>query len=204
VIDLKEDDPDTVARMLQFCYTYDYQIIVDDKALASDVVVDPMLVNARIYFVADKYDIGPLKDLAKKKFEEVVKEQWRLESFPTVIKAIYENTLPSDSLRVCLVSVVKRHKKELRESIAFMEVVRSGGDFAADVFDAWTNDKAPAVSASGYERMIPKTDNEEYWCHASASYWVYTLSEAKNGHCRHCLRGLILDHKGKICEHPLL
>ena len=145
MIDLKEDDPDTVARMLQFCYTYDYQIIVDDKALASDVVVDPMLVNARIYFVADKYDIGPLKDLAKKKFEEVVKEQWRLESFPTVIKAIYENTLPSDSLRVCLVSVVKRHKKELRESIAFMEVVRSGGDFAADVFDAWTNDRAPAV-----------------------------------------------------------
>lgn len=201
-IDLKEDDPDTVARMLRFCYTYDYGIIPDNQTAAPDTEDVPMMAHARIYFIADKYGIGLLKDLAKKNFQEVGKEKWRSESFPTVIEAIYENTLPSDGLRACLVSIIKQHKKDLSESVPFMDVVRSGGDFAADVFDGWTNDGVPTAKALGHKNLTAKILQDTFYCRTAGTQRWFTLWERDNGLCSVCGHRLFMDKQGKVLEHP--
>ncbi|KAK5011825.1 hypothetical protein LTR60_004694 [Cryomyces antarcticus] len=71
VIDLDADDPNAVEAMLRFYYTSSYN--EDDKIDAeSGVVVPRMLLNARVYTVADKYNILELKNLSKAKFKLAV------------------------------------------------------------------------------------------------------------------------------------
>lgn len=188
-VDLKEDDPDIVARMLN------YDVSTSHLGSTADVAIGSSMINARMYFIADKYDIGLLKDLAKTKFKDAVKEGWRSERFAKVVEEVYENTVPSDyGLRECLLSVIKQQKKNLREQTTFMELVRSGGDFAVDVIDAWTNDEPSAVKASG-KRILTS-----YICHQAGARWLYTPWEGDNGRCLDCRRELFVDVQGKVCE----
>ena len=73
-----------------------------------------MMIHVQVYFIADKSDIGLLKELVKQNFEDALKIGWRSEVFTTVIEAIYETTVPPDcGLRDCLISVIKQHMEYL-------------------------------------------------------------------------------------------
>jgi len=90
-ITLKEDIPDVVRAMLQFLYTFDY----DDGIKFADSM-EPLSFNTHVYAIADKYDIHELKELAKDKFEGLVKEQWKEDAFPEALRAVYETTPVTD------------------------------------------------------------------------------------------------------------
>ncbi len=109
-----------------------------------------MMVNARMYFFADKYDVGLLKDLAEMRFQEALKGRWRFDSFTTIVEVVDDNTLPSNGLRASLISVIKQHRRDLRDSVAFTKLVQCDGDSAVDVIDAWTNKEAPASQVMRY------------------------------------------------------
>lgn len=119
--------------MLRFLYASDYP----DNAEGSD----QLLVNAKVYALADKYQIGPLKDLAKEKFSAALKSGWDIVNFPEVIEAVYRTTLASDrALRDCLAPFMKKHIEELRKHKGFMGLVSdrlADGEFADGFIDAW-------------------------------------------------------------------
>lgn len=134
VIDLQEDDPNMVSNMLRFLYIQDYQ---DDYGGDR-----PLLVNANMYAIGDKYRIDDLKNLAKRKFSDALEAGWDIVSFPEIIETVYSTTLPSDrGLRDCLTPVLLKHKEELHKHEGFIGLVKdklADGEFAMDVIHAWT------------------------------------------------------------------
>ena len=134
-----------IDHMLRFLYTSDYPDDADDSR--------PLLVNTKVYALADKYQITALKDHAKKKFKTALSWSWDIISFPEVVGMVYTTTLASDrGLRDCLVPFMTKHKEKLRESKAFMGLVRgrlADGEFAVDFIDAWAEPKeSDAASAT--------------------------------------------------------
>lgn len=117
----------------------------------------PLLFNAGIYALGNKYDVPLLKNLAEIKFKAVVKafDPSMTPTLVEAIKIIYTTTLPSDKgLRNCLTAVYKSHKIALRKDDGFMELFGSGlddGGLAVDVLDAWADfgsDAVPAITAA--------------------------------------------------------
>ncbi|KAL8823987.1 MAG: hypothetical protein Q9191_005384 [Dirinaria sp. TL-2023a] len=133
-IDLKEDDPDMIDNMLYFLYTSDYQDDADGGR--------PLLVNAKMYAVGDKYDIPALKTLAKDKFAAGLGPNWDIATFLEVLETAYTNTPASDrGLRDCLAPVLLEHKNELHEHEGFAGLIKNNlgdGEFAMDVINIWT------------------------------------------------------------------
>ena len=138
-ITLQEDDPDMVDNMLRYLYTSDYR----DDANGDR----PLLVNAKMYSIGDKYSIEALKELAEYKFSDALDAGWDIVSFPEVIDTVYNTTPASDrGLRDRLTPVLLEHKEELHEHEGFNSLITgklADGDFAMDVINAWTEFEKP-------------------------------------------------------------
>ncbi|KAI4266277.1 MAG: hypothetical protein L6R35_006966 [Caloplaca aegaea] len=94
--------------------------------------------NAGMYIIGDRFDLSHLKDLAEEKFSAALIDRWDKEDLSGVIRTIYDNTMASDRpLRDRLVPVLIQHKKALRENEDFMDLVKTHGDFAVNLVDAW-------------------------------------------------------------------
>ncbi|KAI4202519.1 MAG: hypothetical protein LQ350_002462 [Teloschistes chrysophthalmus] len=148
VVELKEEDPIMLDKLIHYLYKFDY---VDDDGRQSQTQsnaqksdTQTLAVNAGMYIMGDRYNLLELKDLAKAKFTTALQSSWDKENLPEVIRTIYDNTLPSDrGLRDCLVPIFKAHKATLRARPAFMQLVRTHGDFAVDLVDAWAGLQPP-------------------------------------------------------------
>ena len=196
-IDLKEDDPDIIGKMICFCYNHDY----DGLVLTLDGENGSLMIHAKMYSIADKYDISLLKDLAKNKFKEDIQGQLRPERLVTLIETVYENTVPSDrGLRDCLTSVLKRYKNELRKDAAFMDLVRSGGDLAVDVIDAWTDYQASSLVAIDKDTWNPRLNDSTYFCHAINAHFTFGSREINSRACGYCSSKLVADDMGGFYE----
>lgn len=141
-----------VDKLIHYLYHFDYN---DESHVEPNEPLpesDTLAVNAGMYIIGDRYNIMDLKELAKNKFSYALNAgAWRKQSFPDVIRTIYDNTLPTDrGLRDCLVPTLQKYKKELRAQGRFMKVVRTHGDFAVDLIDAWGNLTRPA------DRSLPE------------------------------------------------
>ena len=143
-INLQEDDPDMVDKMLCFLYTSDYQ---DDAGGCR-----PLLVDAKMYAIGDKYRINALKSLANTKFSDALDAGWDIVSFPEVIETVYTTTPASDrGLRDCVAPVLLEHKEELHGHEGFVSLIKnnlSDGEFAMDVIHAWTEFSSPEKGSS--------------------------------------------------------
>ncbi|PQE26690.1 BTB POZ domain protein [Rutstroemia sp. NJR-2017a BBW] len=62
--------------MLQFMYNFDSDASGNTKSSSS-----PMVFNAKVYSIADKYEILALKSQAKQKFETTVDTCWDMDDF---------------------------------------------------------------------------------------------------------------------------
>lgn len=128
-------------RMIRFLYVHDYD---DDRSSALDPDSDegPLLVNANMYIVGDKYDITSLKEHAVSKFKEVVDEQWNRPSFSASIAYLYENSVDTDrELKDVIMEVVITNirallqKKEDGTSYHFKELLEENETVAAEVIE---------------------------------------------------------------------
>ena len=119
--------------MLHFLYTLDYEDDVDGAR--------PLLVNAEVYGLGEKYNIPCLKILARDKFMGALHAGWDITSFPEVIETVYTTTPASDfALRLCLTPILQKHKDELIEHQGFKDLIMNklaDGEFAMDVIRAW-------------------------------------------------------------------
>lgn len=152
-IDLKEDDPETIGMMVHWFYKGDYvahpkNIYVTHHANTTLVVI-VLIAHLNIHAIADKYDIGLLKELAKAKFFDVLKEHryreddyWIKHCFPKIVVGVYDSTTESDrELRHYILAITKDIWDYLREQPSFMDIVRSNADLAVDIIDLWRGKK---------------------------------------------------------------
>jgi hypothetical protein len=117
------------------------QPVIDTPQTPATPPVNPenLLTLAAIYIVADKYDVQPLKVLAKTKYESILATAWNTKQFVESLEMIYDG-LPEmsepDMLRDLAIKTAATHAKELMDREEFMTLFQERGDFATDVFKA--------------------------------------------------------------------
>jgi hypothetical protein len=79
-IDLKEDDPNMVELMIKFFYTFDYdtpdQSGTSTHDIPNDTEISPLGLHARLYTLADKYEVLALKSIALARFKKGLVESY--------------------------------------------------------------------------------------------------------------------------------
>ena len=140
------DRTEDVERMLRWIYSKDYSDQVGNQ---------PLLINARMYALADKYAIIALKHHAKQKFQDSPQypksgldgnypqfDSKAFEPLMDTIPVVYTSTPNSDrGLRDLVMEVFRPYKKGLESDKTFMGLFKSGlaeAEFAVDVLKAWT------------------------------------------------------------------
>ncbi|KAK3676934.1 hypothetical protein LTR78_003139 [Recurvomyces mirabilis] len=135
-IELPDDDKQAVDAILAFLYTHKYG---DEGNSQSDT--SPMSLDIRVFTIADKYFIEPLKVYAASKFQPRTTGEWKSPEFAQAIEELYTAGPPTDrSLRNMVLSVVRDNVDELYgnkdQYAAFHKIISSIGDFAADVAES--------------------------------------------------------------------
>ncbi|KAI9878895.1 MAG: hypothetical protein M1830_010199 [Pleopsidium flavum] len=144
-IELKEDDPYMVWRMILYLYCLDYndlKVVLPSGVSSEDFANNAILINVHMYTMGDKYGIGGLKKVAEAKFEDAVKQMENpLQFLPAVVK-IYKSTPAADrGLRDVTVRLATLSVKSLMASTTFKEIVVKVPEFACDVIN-WTSKNA--------------------------------------------------------------
>ncbi len=173
-----------------------------DPLQKSADAVDPLIAHLNIYAVADKYDIGLLKELAKLKFSAILHEHriqgndlWIQNSFPDIVARVYDTTMASEGgLRDCLLPLIKDHWTLLRGEAAFMNLVRSVEDLAVNIIDAWTSDRAPLI-----DNVFAGYGQGHYSCPVCKTHKLFDVfNNGGCGRCRSCLHEYQIDSCGAV------
>ncbi|QDS69511.1 hypothetical protein FKW77_007295 [Venturia effusa] len=137
VIDLSHDDPDAVEAMYRYFYTCDYSELAKDSPNA-------MLLHARVYCLAHKYEIESLKLTAVELFEDTAKvETISAETLTPIVKEIYDNTDDHDKLlRPAAVNIAIENRFAIFKNGGgeFAIMMREAGEFGKDVFQAMSTE----------------------------------------------------------------
>lgn len=108
-VDLVTGDADTISRLLNYLYTFDYS--------DTDTDIGLLVCNAKIYEAADFYLIPELKKLAAEKFIHAAKSFWMTHHFLKGADWVYthEPLLGDlgDNLRNIVLNTILRHSDEL-------------------------------------------------------------------------------------------
>lgn len=122
--------------MLHFMYAFDYDGSGNDHERVS-----PMVFNAEVYSIADKYGILILKVRAKEKFDKAVNTCWDMDDFAHAITEVYSSTPSMDrGLRDAVTKVAHKHISTLLKEDDFLGVLEEIGGFAADVTQLMAQD----------------------------------------------------------------
>ncbi|KAL7660007.1 hypothetical protein ACMYSQ_002896 [Aspergillus niger] len=121
------DDPTIVKKMIDYFYRGDYDDSPDKSHLATNPDYESPTtkapVNIEMYNVADKYAIGPLMALAKKKLEYRLTLAWDNKEFIHIIEKVYGEDSPQNSkLRGTIAKFAVEHLATLIELPRFDEV----------------------------------------------------------------------------------
>ncbi|CAD6444460.1 6a6c280b-755d-4884-8bd3-fc363dc20355 [Sclerotinia trifoliorum] len=93
-----------------------------------------LLLNAKVYIIADKYMIPALKSLACEKCSKSLEEHWNTPEFSATAELLWENTPSSDMLlRDSVVATAASNIDVLLDRGEFVEFMSAHGDFAVEV-----------------------------------------------------------------------
>ena len=128
-------------------------------AIKEDSVDSSLLINAKVYVIADKYDIQPLKQLAETKYKNGLLGHWNSDSFVSSLKLLYEETPDNNrALKDFAMNAAGKHAKALldrgkadfqptsllvyrsRESWSCLKILRDLGHNAAFSLNNWGHD----------------------------------------------------------------
>lgn len=109
------------------------------KPIVNTTQSKALLVNAKVYVIAEKYDIPQLKRLARHKYEEVLLEAWNSSEFVESLRLIYEG-IPEqpkvDELWQVAMKTAGKHAKELLDRGEFLSLCKEKGEVATDILKA--------------------------------------------------------------------
>lgn len=131
-IDLEEDPPDAVAAMLSFLYLFDYKIPEQQESM-------DLQFHAKVYVIAEKYDISCLKEHA---FQQIrsknssyrLLQNEQIHDFISMIEITYNGTPEADrTLRDFVCQWAKKNITSLAMQKEFEDLLESGGNFAKEL-----------------------------------------------------------------------
>ncbi|KAM3068339.1 hypothetical protein ACMFMG_009478 [Clarireedia jacksonii] len=172
-IHLQGDDVFAVEAMLQFMYTFDYNASGGAKSSSS-----PMVFNAKVYSIADKYEVLSLKSHAKQKFETTVDTCWDMDDFPHAITEVYNSTPSVDQgLRKVVVDAACKHIDQLLSKQEFRDVLEGTEGFAPDV----------TQTLAMCQRQSKTSSQVKYRCPNCSKQWEAVLPLVGDNYCCiHC------------------
>lgn len=125
IINLEDDEPQIVSKMIDFLYTAKY---------ADDPQTDLLMQSVKIYVIGEKYDIPTLKHYAKWKFDDAMSSKWNAKSFAAALKLMYEETPDKDRLlKDMAIEVAGYRMKELLATEDFAAVCQEKGQIAFEM-----------------------------------------------------------------------
>jgi len=126
---LAGDEPLVVEAMLQALYEGDY-VEIEEK---EEFLENPLVFHAKVYAIGEKYDIVPLKDLAKTKTENILTLEWTPTCFFAAANEAYQSTIPKDrGLRDIYAQVAIAQGPKLFANKEFEEVMDQNAQFWRD------------------------------------------------------------------------
>lgn len=96
---MHDDHPTAVALMIKYFYSFDYAA----DANTDDHFTNPLEMHAHVYVVADKYGVEDLKQLACRKFTDLVPE------------IVPQNLDPTDAIRLIYTATPDQESNKLRK-----------------------------------------------------------------------------------------
>ncbi|TKA63514.1 hypothetical protein B0A49_09072 [Cryomyces minteri] len=166
VVDLEGNDPYSVAALLSFVYTFDY----DDSEHDESAKLCPLSFNVQVYLIADKYDISALQDLAASKFKKCTTTGGvsNLGDFVLAVRAIYGWTKEDDTLRDAAVAFAWARTNILSpDSEELVQVLLDLPEFAVDLI----------------KRATELSRRDVYHCPSCKKYWFAPPGFSGTGPC---------------------
>ncbi|KAI4659342.1 uncharacterized protein J4E78_005769 [Alternaria triticimaculans] len=136
-VDLPEDEPAIVKLMMQYIYEGEYDPALPDSGLSSSIQPEvtasstptasqsrnplpipgsstQLMVHAKLYEIADKYDVVGLKELVIEKFKRACHSFWNDPSFAAAAHHVFSTTPEHDKgLRDIVSKTIAEHMAEL-------------------------------------------------------------------------------------------
>ncbi|KAI5357129.1 Putative SKP1/BTB/POZ domain superfamily protein [Septoria linicola] len=133
-ITLQEDPPNTVAAMLRYIYSADYNDKEHHESGESDWKA--LAMNVHVHAIGDKYGLQGLADLALKKFQELIKTQgYEAPGLLEAIAVVYdEDEERKEPFRRALMRCVYKNRKVSARWELFQQMTKSIPAFASALF----------------------------------------------------------------------
>ena len=208
-IDLEDDEPEVVAQMIRWLYKEDYEDwsappshrtatptttattrsragrstpanqIATSMSSSTTPSSTGLLFNTKMYIIADKYDLYPLKELANIKYETALSAHWNSTEFVESLKLLYEETMENDTLlKEVAIKVAGDNAKQLLDREEFVALCEENGTIAVEVLrrtiTAVENSK-PNCPWHHSTNCVTPSNNQRGW----GGYWKCTT----NGSC---------------------
>lgn len=101
-----------------------------------ELFAEDLINHAKVYIIAEKYDIQPLKIFARDNYSSVSYNHWNSSCFVESIELIFDNTpdiFKGDTLRRTAVEVASKHMRELLAREDFTQMCQERGDIATSI-----------------------------------------------------------------------
>ncbi|CAG8971152.1 hypothetical protein HYALB_00010127 [Hymenoscyphus albidus] len=95
-----------------------------------------LLQNAKLYIMAEKYDVQPLKFLAEQKYTVLAPSTWNSPSFITSLRLLYEGTSESDSLMNYAIRIASHHVSILIDRPDYALLCKDHGELGFEIMKA--------------------------------------------------------------------
>jgi hypothetical protein len=154
--------PDTVDRMIKFVYSSDYDDEPQtdaEKALSAGANV---LINARVYVLAENHQIPALKTLACEKMNVALLTAWNTINFFKAVALIWYSTVRSSAMRQQLVACMAQHRLPLFKRPDFHALLRNDGNLAVDFMIAVHNSPNTANNITMLWCATPGCQKEQH------------------------------------------
>lgn len=145
--------------MLRFLYQGNYDDTRYSKApkeAVGELRGGPLLANAQVYVMADKYDISALKELARKKYTVIVGETWQTGGFMDSAELVFEKTQPGDSLRKVIINTAATHVQTLIQERWFVKMLEGKGELAVEVLNGMLAQGVDARNACSGAQLLKR------------------------------------------------
>lgn len=108
-VELEGDEPQTVDAFIHYLYNFDYGDFGNSQGDVPALVLD-----VRMFIIADKYNVAPLLELAVTKFKERCEQEWMKPEFGEAALELYSIGLDHNtSLRDVIVGTINKHASEV-------------------------------------------------------------------------------------------
>ncbi|KAL9007739.1 MAG: hypothetical protein Q9173_007057, partial [Seirophora scorigena] len=134
-LDLKEEHPQIVQRLIAFFYYGDYGDLTSispplffvHKTGVSTITdqdrQDSLLLHCAMYACAVRYHVAELKTQAEGRFKALVASSWPLKDLPAIVADVYTSTPANDrGLRDPIVAVCSEHIDDLVKGPSWQEL----------------------------------------------------------------------------------